>query len=144
MPNVGVILVAAGQSSRFGDSRRKKPFIELKGRPVWVRAVEVFANRDDVDQLLIVVSPDEETLDRYRDSAERSRSIAERLLSLDFFPVCSPAFLANDKPLTDIENLRYYTLLHDAESVVLQFAVEDTGIGIDARNQATIFDSFNR
>ncbi|MDJ0776449.1 MAG: transcriptional regulator GcvA [Gammaproteobacteria bacterium] len=41
--------------------------------------------------------------------------VAERLLALDFFPVCSPAFLHNDKPLTDIDNLRYYTLLHDAD-----------------------------
>ena len=48
MSSFAVIIPAAGQSSRFGDSRRKKPFIELKGRPVWVRAVEVFANRDDV------------------------------------------------------------------------------------------------
>lgn len=40
--------------------------------------------------------------------------VAVPLLSLDFFPVCSPAFMQNDKPLTDIHNLRYYTLLHDA------------------------------
>ena len=40
--------------------------------------------------------------------------VADKLLSLDFFPVCSPAFLQNDKPLTCIDNLRYYTLLHDA------------------------------
>ena len=40
--------------------------------------------------------------------------VAERLLPLDFFPICSPAFLNNDKPLTDLANLRYYTLLHDA------------------------------
>ena len=40
---------------------------------------------------------------------------AERLLPLDFFPICSPAFLTNDKPLTDLTNLRYYTLLHDAD-----------------------------
>jgi 2-C-methyl-D-erythritol 4-phosphate cytidylyltransferase len=59
MPKFAVIIPAAGQSSRFGDSRRKKPFIELKGRPVWVRAVEVFANRDDVAQMLIVVSPED-------------------------------------------------------------------------------------
>lgn len=59
MPNFAVIVPAAGQSSRFGDSRRKKPFIELKGRPVWVRAVEMFSNRDDVKQLLIVVSPED-------------------------------------------------------------------------------------
>ena len=59
MPNFAVIIPAAGQSSRFGDSRRKKPFIELKGRPVWVRAVEVFSNRDDVKQVLVVVSPED-------------------------------------------------------------------------------------
>ena len=41
--------------------------------------------------------------------------VADRLLELDFFPVCTPAFLRNDKPLTDIGNLRYYTLLHDAD-----------------------------
>ena len=43
--------------------------------------------------------------------------VADELLTLDFFPVCSPAFMHNDKPLTDIQNLRYYTLLHDAEYV---------------------------
>jgi len=59
MPKFAVIVPAAGQSTRFGDSRRKKPFIELKGRPVWVRAVEVFTNRDDVAQTLIVVSPED-------------------------------------------------------------------------------------
>lgn len=59
MSNFAVIIPAAGQSTRFGDSRRKKPFIELKGRPVWVRAVEVFTNRDDVKQILIVVSPED-------------------------------------------------------------------------------------
>lgn len=40
--------------------------------------------------------------------------VADLLLSLDFFPVCSPAFMHNDKPLTNIDNLRYYTLMHDA------------------------------
>ena len=59
MPKFAVILPAAGRSSRFGDARRKKPFVELKGRPVWVRAVELFANRDDVVQTLIVVAPED-------------------------------------------------------------------------------------
>jgi LysR family glycine cleavage system transcriptional activator len=40
--------------------------------------------------------------------------VADPLLSLDFFPVCTPSFMNNDKPLRDINNLRYYTLLHDA------------------------------
>lgn len=59
MPTFAVILPAAGSSSRFGDPRRKKPFIELKGRPVWVRSLELFLSRDDVTQALIVLPPDE-------------------------------------------------------------------------------------
>lgn len=59
MPSFAVILPAAGSSSRFGDPRRKKPFIELKGRPVWVRSLELFLSRDDVKQALIVLPTDE-------------------------------------------------------------------------------------
>ncbi len=39
--------------------------------------------------------------------------IAEPLMALDFFPVCAPEFLTTDKPVNDLENLSYYTLLHD-------------------------------
>lgn len=59
MPRFAVILPAAGQSARFGDARRKKPFIELKGRPVWVRAIEPFINHDDVAQAIVVVPADD-------------------------------------------------------------------------------------
>lgn len=59
MPNFAVILAAAGRSSRFGDARRKKPFIDLKGRPVWVRSLEPFAHHKEVMQCLVVVSPDD-------------------------------------------------------------------------------------
>ena len=40
--------------------------------------------------------------------------VVDPILSLDFFPVCTPTFMTNDKPLSDIDNLRYYSLLHDA------------------------------
>jgi len=40
--------------------------------------------------------------------------VAEPVLSIDFFPVCSPNYVQSDRPLTDIDNLRHYTLLHDA------------------------------
>ena len=67
MSKFAVILPAAGSSSRFGQKksdpltghRSKKPFVDLKGRPVWVRSAEVFANRDDVAQVLIVIAPDD-------------------------------------------------------------------------------------
>ncbi len=59
MSRFAVILPAAGRSTRFSAQRRKKPFVELKGRPVWVRTAEHFVSREDVAQTLIVISPDD-------------------------------------------------------------------------------------
>lgn len=60
MSKFAVILPAAGKSSRFATQQsKKKVFVELKGRPVWVRTAELFANRDDVVQTIIVLSPDD-------------------------------------------------------------------------------------
>ena len=59
MARFAVILPAAGRSTRFADSKRKKPFVELKGRAVWLRTAEHFINRDDVVQTLIAVAPDD-------------------------------------------------------------------------------------
>src|SRR5262245_9707893 len=56
MPNFAVILPAAGKSSRFQMQKRKKTFVDLKGRAVWLRAAELFVNRDDVVQTLVVIS----------------------------------------------------------------------------------------
>jgi 2-C-methyl-D-erythritol 4-phosphate cytidylyltransferase len=58
MSKFAVILPAAGKSSRF-SKQRKKVFVELKGRPVWVRTAEQFVNRSDVIQTILVVSPDD-------------------------------------------------------------------------------------
>lgn len=52
-----VILPAAGKSSRFSDPFFKKPFAPLEGRPVWLHAAEKFANRPDVRQTILVISP---------------------------------------------------------------------------------------
>ena len=59
MSKFAVILPAAGNSSRFGDSRRKKPFVDLKGRPVWVRTAEAFTGRDDVVQTILCIAADD-------------------------------------------------------------------------------------
>ena len=59
MAKFAVILPAAGSSTRFRANKRKKPFLELKGRAVWLRAAELFLNRDDVVQMLIVVAADD-------------------------------------------------------------------------------------
>ncbi len=68
MARFAVILPAAGQSSRFRD-REKKPFVNLDGRAVWLRTVELFVTRPDVSQCLIIVAPEDQELFRRRYSA---------------------------------------------------------------------------
>jgi 2-C-methyl-D-erythritol 4-phosphate cytidylyltransferase len=89
---IAVILPAAGRSARFHD-KRKKPFVELDGRAIWVRSAELFINRDDVCQTLVVISPeDREEFERrfapnlafmgvevVEGGAERSDSVAKAL-----------------------------------------------------------------
>ncbi len=60
MSRLGAVLLAAGQSTRFKD-REKKPYADLLGRAVWLRSLELFAARDDVAQILLVISPEDET-----------------------------------------------------------------------------------
>jgi len=52
-----VIMPAAGASSRFHDQNYKKPFAPLADRAVWLHAAEKFLHREDVVQLLLVISP---------------------------------------------------------------------------------------
>jgi 2-C-methyl-D-erythritol 4-phosphate cytidylyltransferase len=63
-----VILPAAGRSSRFRD-KEKKPFTNLDGRPVWLRAAELFVTREDVCQCIIVVAKGDQEVFRRRSGA---------------------------------------------------------------------------
>ncbi len=58
MPKVSVIIPAAGAGKRFGGNV-KKPFAQLDGRPVFIRALELFVNRADVCQLILTVAPED-------------------------------------------------------------------------------------
>lgn len=55
---VAVIVAAAGASTRFGG-KVKKPFTRIDDRPVFIRSLELFINRDDVCQTILAVSPDD-------------------------------------------------------------------------------------
>jgi 2-C-methyl-D-erythritol 4-phosphate cytidylyltransferase len=59
VPNFAVILAAAGKSSRFHDQNYRKPFAPLANRAVWLHSAERFINRDDVGQVILVISPDD-------------------------------------------------------------------------------------
>lgn len=54
-----VILPAAGQSSRFRDKHYKKPYAPLAGKAVWLHSAERFLARDDVKQVILVISPED-------------------------------------------------------------------------------------
>jgi 2-C-methyl-D-erythritol 4-phosphate cytidylyltransferase len=75
MPQFAVILPAAGQSSRFRGFQRKKPFVELKGRPIWVRTAEHFLKRPDVSQTILVVAP--EDMDWFRETFKANLAFME-------------------------------------------------------------------
>jgi len=66
MAKYAVIIPAAGKGERFGKSE-KKTFAKLDGRPVFLRTVEHFINREDVCQTILAVAPEdiEEMKSRY-------------------------------------------------------------------------------
>lgn len=59
MAKFAVIMPAAGQSSRFRDKHYKKPFAPLANRAVWLHSAERFLGRDDVVQVILVISPED-------------------------------------------------------------------------------------
>jgi 2-C-methyl-D-erythritol 4-phosphate cytidylyltransferase len=65
MAGFAIIFPAAGRSTRFRD-KEKKPFVNLDGRAVWLRSVELFVARSDVVQCLIVVNADDDETFRRR------------------------------------------------------------------------------
>ncbi len=59
MAKFAVILPAAGRSRRFKDKAYKKPYAPLGGRAVWLHSADRFLGRDDVVQLILVISPED-------------------------------------------------------------------------------------
>lgn len=58
MAKVAVIIPAAGAGKRFGGDV-KKPFALIDNRPVFIRTIERFINREDVMQTILTVAPDD-------------------------------------------------------------------------------------
>lgn len=58
MSKISAIVVAAGRGERF-DDKQNKVFAKLGEQPLFLRALQLFCNREDVCQTLLVVSPDD-------------------------------------------------------------------------------------
>lgn len=97
MGNFAVILPAAGRSSRFADPKGKKVYADLEGRAVWLRAVEPFVNRSDVERIIVAIAPEDRELFERRyganvaflglrvveGGAERHETVAAALAALE-------------------------------------------------------------
>ena len=68
---VSVLIPAAGSSSRF-KGKRKKQFADLDGRAVFLRSIEIFADREDVPQVIIAIPAEDEELFQVKWSANLS------------------------------------------------------------------------
>lgn len=108
MAKFAVILAAAGRSTRFANSGKKKPFVDLNGRAVWLRAAEPFLAHADVAQVVMVVSP--EDLDSFK---ERFRP---NLAFMDIEIVTGGAERADSvqNALKQINTSMDYIAVHDA------------------------------
>jgi len=58
---VAAIICAAGPGKRFGG-KKKKQFMDVGGRAVFLRSVEIFTDRNDVKQVLLGISEDDEEM----------------------------------------------------------------------------------
>ncbi len=58
MSQTSVIVVAAGRGERFGG-RERKIFAKLDGQPLFLRALQLFVNREDVCQTILVVGAED-------------------------------------------------------------------------------------
>ncbi len=58
MSKFAVVIPAAGKAERFGGAE-KKTFAKLDGRPVFLRSIELFINREDVCQTILAVAPED-------------------------------------------------------------------------------------
>ena len=109
MARFAVIIPAAGASTRLRDaSRRKKPFLDLKGRAIWIRAAELFTSRDDVIQTLIVVAP--EDMDWFKDKFSANLAFME----VDIVAGGAERFDSVQNALNRVSEDADYVAIHDA------------------------------
>lgn len=62
MSKFAVVLAAAGKSSRFGDPHTKKVYTKIGDKPLWMYSAELFADRKDVGQILMVIAEEDKEL----------------------------------------------------------------------------------
>ena len=108
MANFSVIVAAAGKSARFQDKHYKKPFVPLANKPVWLYSVERFVNRDDVKQVIVVISKEDRDMFRTKFGANLA------FLNLDLVEGGEERSDSIQKGLEAVKPDIDYVAIHDA------------------------------
>ncbi len=69
--------------------------------------------------------------------------VSDRILDIDFFPVCSPQFMQGEYPLSNAANLAHYTLLHDTDHSAWSDWLALAGIENVDPQRGTVVDDTN-
>ncbi len=107
MPKYCIIIPAAGAGQRFGG-QVKKPFALLDNRPIFLRSVELFVNREDVAQIILTVSPDD------YDVVKEKYAANLMLMGLKLVKGGAERFLSVRAALEHIDPAAEYVAVHDA------------------------------
>jgi 2-C-methyl-D-erythritol 4-phosphate cytidylyltransferase len=132
MSKFSVIIPAAGNSSRMAGFQKKKPFLDLRGRPVWVRTAEHFMTRSDVCQVILVVAPAD--IDWFRETYRPNLAFMD--VQLTTGGACRAESVRNGLQIlsTDAE----YIAVHDAARPLLTPAWIDSVFAAAVRHKAAI------
>ena len=105
--NVAAIICAAGPGKRFGGKRHKQ-FVDVAGRAVFLRSVELFSNREDVKQILLGIPAEDEEIVRIRYGANLS------LFNVKLFIGGATRFETVNKALALLKDDIELVAIHDA------------------------------
>ena len=108
MPDIALILPAAGRSTRFGDPTQKKIYADLDGRAVWLRAVEPFQNRDDITRIILAIHPED------REMFERRYQANVAFLGITVIDGGAERHDTVAAALTHLDDTCEYVAIHDA------------------------------
>jgi 2-C-methyl-D-erythritol 4-phosphate cytidylyltransferase len=131
MPKFAVILPAAGKSSRFRD-KEKKVFANLAGRAVWLRSAELFVNRKDVCQCILVVAPE----DRERFVQRHAAHLG--LLGVQLAPGGKERFESVANALALLKDEADFVAIHDAARPCLTTELVDAAFNAAVKTGAAL------
>lgn len=123
---VGAVIAAAGTGQRFGAGR-KKQFLEIGGKPIWIRTLEVLSEVPAIDSIVIAAPPED---------LEEMRGVAAPLGDSKLKAIVAGGAHRQDSVLRGLEGLRKFNpdliLIHDAvRPLVSRKIIEDVIEGAD-------------